>query len=1705
MVCTGFGLTSVTGSAQAAVGALSTYTTGITAGGHPYGIVSGPDGNLWFTENAGNRVGRITPSGVISEFSTGISAGAALTGIALGADGNLWFTENSGNRIGRITPAGVVTEFATGITSGGNPFSIAAGPDGNMWFTESGRTRIGRITPAGVVTEFRTGLSSSAYGITAGPDGNLWFTENSGSRVGKITTAGVITEYSSGITSSSGPTRITSGADGNLWFSETTGNRIGRITTAGVVTQYTIPTSGSRPNAIAAGSDGLIWFAEDSGNKVATVSTTGVFTEYAGAGGSPAYNGMVAGPDGRMWFTETNGDKVVAVLTNVPSAPTLSTLPVSPTNLASASITLTGVLGATFTCSVDNSTFTACTSAWNPYSSPWNLSTTDGVKTVYVKQVTSYGTSAATNTSWTLDRTAPAAPTLSGSPLSPTASSSASFILSGEVGASFTCSVDGGAYSACTSPKALTGLADGAHSFAVKQTDQAGNASAAATASWTVDTTAPAAPVLSGAPAGRTNSTSASISFSGEASASFSCSVDGGAYSACSSPKALSALADGAHSLAVKQTDQAGNTSVAATASWTVDTAAPTAPVLSGAPVGITNSTSATIAFSGEASASFTCSVDGGAYSACSSPKALSALADGAHSLAVKQTDQAGNASVAATVSWTVDTTAPTAPVLSGAPAARTNSTSASISFSGEASASFTCSVDGGAYSACSSPKALTGLADGAHSLAVKQTDQAGNTSVAGTVSWTVDTSVPSAPVLSGAPSAFTNSTSASIAFSGEASASFSCSVDGGSYSDCGDSPVTLSGLTEGEHSVSVKQTDLAGNESEQATVNWAVDTIAPESGDLVPTSPSPSESTTLTWTISFSEPVVDPTPAAFTVGGTSTGWSVDSVNGSGSGPYTVTVSAGPDSFEGTVSLTLTKGTVRDRAGNLGPTKADVVGGDLTFSPPASLMPSRTRMEFGQVPLNSRASKADLGADDQVVKITNVGRRAVGLAASTVSGDFHPVSSSCAAARLAPREACEVTVRFIPTRAGSRAGLVTVGIEDNSGPPLKVELAGDGVTPSLAQPSPDSTEVAPTYNEKMVLAWKSTPAGWWGAAKDLVLKNHSAAPVTVEKISRLAGTFLFDAASCAGRTLGPDESCALRIRPFAERTAPFTGAFGIAWTDASGTWATTANFSDTPGAPPVTSDLASDASYTFNPTPAGSRSPAKDITFENVSDGPVQLGSVTVMEDGFRVLSESCSGVTLAQTGDKCKVTVVAAPSAGGSDQLASRLRIGRVGPDGVDNLDVKLAGTRTPEAAAASPSTVDLGRTAIGHWSPSQRVEITNRSSNPFTVRTALAVGSRFRLTSDACSGKELLPGATCLLGVSGSPTGSDATNSALRVYYGNGVKEKDFFLPINLAVTGTEETLTLSATPDFGSFPVGGFAIVGFGVDRAFRVDNNTGATVNGIVAALRYKRHFVIASNGCSGALPDRTSCEIRIRFAPSAVGRVVDQLTLSYDGPDPSLIRPLEGVGANGAVTKPAFPTAYAGQSSELRRITVTNTLDHDVTVGGPALSPKGSGFVVAQNGCSKSVAPGESCDILLRAFSPALAHSATSLSIAFDAGLIEVPVTAVFKTLVKGLPVADSGAVDFPVTAVRERSAVSTVTVTNRTGKARRFNAPVATAGFVVVATTCGHTSLAPGATCKVQVRAEPKAAGILMGTLLIRTTDTAPYKVTVPLSVIATG
>jgi streptogramin lyase len=284
-----------------------------TANAVPYGITTGPDGNLWFTERGADKVGMINPaSHAISEFVLG-TTGNAPEQITTGPDGNLWFTEYTGNGLGIINPT-THTVAGLALGSGSGPKGITLGPDNNLWFTEYDGNRIGHYDPATSVLAQSSlpAPGSGPYGIVTGPDGNLWFTEDTGNRIGEFNpSTGALTEF--GLRSAgSGPTGITVGSDGNLWFTEFNSNLIGTINlTTHAISEFALPTGLAGPDGISVGPDGNLWFTELNAGQIGAINpVTHAVSEFAipTAGSGPPK--ITLGPDGNLWFTEEQGDKI---------------------------------------------------------------------------------------------------------------------------------------------------------------------------------------------------------------------------------------------------------------------------------------------------------------------------------------------------------------------------------------------------------------------------------------------------------------------------------------------------------------------------------------------------------------------------------------------------------------------------------------------------------------------------------------------------------------------------------------------------------------------------------------------------------------------------------------------------------------------------------------------------------------------------------------------------------------------------------------------------------------------------------------------------------------------------------------------------------------------------------------------------------------------------------------------------------------------------------------------------------------------------------------------------------------------------------------------------------------------------------------------------------------------------------------------------
>jgi len=354
-----------------------------------------------------------------------------------------------------------------------------------------------------------------------------------------------------------------------------------------------------------------------------------------------------------------------------------------------------------------------------------------------------------------------------------------------------------------------TPLAEGSHALTIRETDPAGNQSAASPAFTVVVDTSTVTPtivsvndnvgtVTGNVPSGTTtDDTTPTLSGTAEPNSTvaiFDGATQIGAVTANASgawtftPE--TALGEGSHSFTAVATDPVENVS-SASAAWsvTVDTVAPTAPTLTGVEdnvVGgtigniatgqVTNDNTPTLSGTGEVGSvvhifnngteiGSATVIAGGTWSFTPTTP----LADGSYVLRVNATDAAGNVSANSPVySFTVDTAGPAVPTLSTViddvgpvtgtltSGSATNDARPTLNGTGEVGATVHVIVDGTEVGTALvnaqgnwTFTPTTALAEGPHAVTLNATDAAGNTGPTSLpFNLTVDTGVPVAPAI---------------------------------------------------------------------------------------------------------------------------------------------------------------------------------------------------------------------------------------------------------------------------------------------------------------------------------------------------------------------------------------------------------------------------------------------------------------------------------------------------------------------------------------------------------------------------------------------------------------------------------------------------------------------------------------------------------------------------------------------------------------------------------------------------------------------------------------------------------------------------------------------------------------------------------------------------------------------------------------------
>jgi hypothetical protein len=496
--------------------------------------------------------------------------------------------------------------------------------------------------------------------------------------------------------------------------------------------------------------------------------------------------------------------------------------------------------------------------SWAPCTLPMTTSISgDGTYTFEVRTTDVAGNVSAVGTAtYDLDTTAPAAPVVA-QPTSPGRNRNPFVSFTSEPGTSGMCKLTHGSTvlsdaAPCGSPTTLnlTGLSDGAYTLSVRAIDAAGNIGPAGTATYVLDTTAPAAPTMTLVAGSPSSDRAPQFGFNVELGTTPSCKVTLPSAVVrdltCTNAVTLdlSGATDGDYVLNVRATDPAGNVSVPATTTYHLDSNAPAAPKVVGpaTPGSIRNPV-----WKISSSSPAECRLLRGTtvmkdWAPCTTSYAadLFAQPDAVYILEARVIG-----TTAATMSrYRLDTSGPAAATIVGPPSPSTDRKPTWAVSSADTTVHAECRVmvftgvlkD---WAPCAVSTAgslytldLTGLGDGTYSLLVRLTDAAGNVGPTATSDYVLDTSAPAAVGVI-APLSPGNDTTPTWTLTSAAGVNLECRLSSGQkvisdFAPCtGAFTADLSGLPDGTYTLTVHALSAAGTPGPDTTSGYILDTTA--------------------------------------------------------------------------------------------------------------------------------------------------------------------------------------------------------------------------------------------------------------------------------------------------------------------------------------------------------------------------------------------------------------------------------------------------------------------------------------------------------------------------------------------------------------------------------------------------------------------------------------------------------------------------------------------------------------------------------------------------------------------------------------------------------------------------------------------------------------------------------------------------------------
>ena len=244
-------------------------------GSEPYDI-SVAGGAVWFTERAGNRIGRLDLTTLALREYDLPTAGSEPTSLdaLVGTTTQVWYTATGAGRLGRLSIGaaleGTFEEFTLPAGSvEARPRDVAIQSATRVWVTVPNRSLLYLLqVTTGIFAPVQTGAGSAPWSIAYSD--HPWFTDIGQNRIGSWNPNTLSIVYWRDLPhADSGPYGLDV-RGGYVWFTEQSGQRVGRLSTTVYrdIMELAVPGVTPNPAGIATDATGAVWVAAPGAGQI---------------------------------------------------------------------------------------------------------------------------------------------------------------------------------------------------------------------------------------------------------------------------------------------------------------------------------------------------------------------------------------------------------------------------------------------------------------------------------------------------------------------------------------------------------------------------------------------------------------------------------------------------------------------------------------------------------------------------------------------------------------------------------------------------------------------------------------------------------------------------------------------------------------------------------------------------------------------------------------------------------------------------------------------------------------------------------------------------------------------------------------------------------------------------------------------------------------------------------------------------------------------------------------------------------------------------------------------------------------------------------------------------------------------------------------------------------------------------------------------